>query len=109
MTDKKAPPAGWPPYDPGSFGTDRQPPGLKDDPWKEFLGSTSAAMQLATLASLPPGKWKVLSLGAASPFLASLGLDAYRAAQQINGDHPLQLQQEQWKNALAQALKSGNR
>lgn len=97
-------------YDPGGVGG-AQLPGLSDSPWSDFSSNGSAAANLFFAGQLPPGWWKALSMPIAWPLAAGYAKDAYRNAQQLNGDHPTQINQQQWtsqvENALARILRSG--
>lgn len=95
-----------PMYDPGGWGgTDL--PGLTETPWRDLSSNASASANALMMALAAPGLWKTLTLPVAAPFVGAWGADAYRNSQQINGDHPTQLNQQHWENALGRALMSG--
>ncbi len=98
------PAAYGPMYDPGGLGGNELA-GLHSDPWKAAIKYPSLAMQLMALASAVPGWGKAVSMPLAAPFAGSLAWDGYRAMQQLNGDHPAQLNQDYWTNALGRALE----
>lgn len=110
MSGTSMPARNGPMYDPGGWGgTDL--PGLTETPWRDLSSNASASANALMMALAAPGYWKALTLPVAAPFVGAWGKDAYRNSQQINGDHPTQLNQQHWtsqvENALARLLQSG--
>jgi len=58
------------------------------------------------MAMAAPGWWKALTIPTLGPLSLYSALEAYDASQQINGDHPTQVRQQQWDADYQQAYKN---
>lgn len=96
-----------PTYDPGGVGGVGEMPGLASDPGWDTMTRLSRAFGMGSAALSAPGWWKALTVPAVSPFVGNDLWRSYRNTQQLNGDHPTQLNQQHWENALGRALMSG--
>lgn len=95
-----------PMYDPGGWGGSELPSLWRDPHW-DTVSRLSRAFGVSSAALSAPGWAKALSVPAASPFVANDLWRSYRNIQQIKGNHPTQLNQDYWENALGRALMSG--
>lgn len=91
--------AGRPMYDPGGVGG-AETPSLRSDPGWDLMTRLSRAFGVGSAAMSAPGMWKALTVPAASPLVGYDLWNAYRNIQQLNGDHPTQLMQQQWEDRL---------
>lgn len=87
----------------GPTGTDAAPQMFEDPRTAMIANGLGGAAALGVGASFPGPLKRVLGMGAALPAAAVMGQNAVNAYDQMQGRHPLQLQQEKYRQLLEQA------
>lgn len=88
-----------PMYDAAGIG-DGDGRGMSERPVSDFFGNASTAANLGFWALQAPGVWKALTIPTMGPLAALFAESAYRNAQQLNGDHPAQVNQRRWEDRI---------